>query len=112
MTIQLLELIGSAVLILGFVLSAKRWMRSIPKLGMLPAIHAYRQSLGRSILIGLEILVAATIIKTISVDPSLKSMSFLAIIVVIRTVIGWTTALEMSGRWPWQKDKPETDLPE
>ena len=101
--VQLLELVGSAVLILGFILSTKRWMQSITKLGMQSAIHAYRQSLGRSILIGLEILVAATIIKTISVDPSLKSMSYLAIMVVIRTIIGWTTVLEMNGRWPWQK---------
>ena len=53
----------------------------------------------------IQILVAATIIKTISVDPSLKSMGFLAIMIVIRTMLGWTTVLEMTGRWPWQKQK-------
>ena len=62
--VQLLELVGAAVLILGFILATKRWIQSIPRLGMRPAIHSYRQALGRSILIGLEILVAATIIKT------------------------------------------------
>lgn len=101
--IQLLELVGAAVLILGFILATKRWVQNIPRLGMRSAIHSYRQALGRSILIGLEILVAATIIKTISVDPSLQSMTYLAIMVIIRTIIGWTTVLEINGRWPWQK---------
>lgn len=67
------------------------------------AIRRYRQSLGRSVLIGLEVLVAATIIKTITVEPSLESLGLLAGMIVIRTILGWTTVLEISGRWPWQK---------
>jgi uncharacterized membrane protein len=59
-------------------------------------------------MIGLEVLVAATIIKTISVNPTLESMGLLAFMVVIRTIIGWTTVLEISGRWPWQKPGPGT----
>ena len=59
-------------------------------------------------MIGLEILVAATIIKTITVDPTLEGLGFLAFMVAIRTILGWTMALEMNGRWPWQKAaKPE-----
>ena len=67
----------------------------------------YRQSLGRVVLIGLEVLVAATIIKTITFEPSLKSMGQLAGMVLIRTVLGWTMVLEMNGRWPWQKPRPD-----
>ena len=62
----------------------------------------YRQALARSILIGLEVLVSATIIKTITVEPSLRELGLLARIIVIRTLLGWTTALEANGRWPWQ----------
>jgi len=101
--VQLLELVGAVVLILGFILATKRWVQNILRLGMRSAIYSYRQELGRSILIGLEILVAATIIKTISVNPSLQNMSYLAVMVVIRTIIGWTTVLEIYGHWPWQK---------
>jgi uncharacterized membrane protein len=58
-------------------------------------------------LIGLEILVAATIIKTITLEPTVESMSLLALMVVIRTVLGWTMVLEMSGRWPWQRARSD-----
>jgi uncharacterized membrane protein len=54
-------------------------------------------------MLGLEILVAATIIKTISVNPPLESMGLLVIMVIIRTNLGWATVLEISGRWPWQR---------
>ena len=101
--IQMFEIAGAGALIIGFIVATTRWFQHIRQQGPLPAISKYRQSLGRTILIGLEILVAATIIKTISVDPSLENMGLLAIMVVIRTMLGWTTVLEISGRWPWQK---------
>jgi len=100
---QLLEIAGASALVAGFVVATMRWIHQMQKQDVLSATTIYRKSLGRSMLIGLEILVAATIIKTISVDPTLKSMAFLAIMVVIRTILGWTTVLEISGRWPWQK---------
>ena len=101
---QILEICGAGFLILGFIFDTTRWFQNTRQQEPLAARGRYRQSLGRSVLIGLEILVAATIIKTISVDPSPQNMSFLAIMVIIRTMISWTTALEMSGRWPWQKE--------
>ena len=66
------------------------------------ALGHYRHALGRSVLIGLEVLLTATIIKTIIVVPSFEGLGLLAVMVVIRTVLGWTTVLEISGRWPWQ----------
>ena len=74
--------------------------------GPLAARDRYRQSLGRSVLIGLEILVAATIIKTIIVDPTLEGMGLLGAMVVVRTMLSWTTVLEISDRWPWQSPRP------
>ena len=65
----------------------------------------YRQALGRSVLVGLEVLVAATIIKTVIVEPSLEGLGLLAGMIVVRTILGWTTVLEISGRWPWQSAK-------
>ena len=74
----------------------------------MPAVERYRQALGRVVLIGLEILVAAMIIKTITFDPTVEGMGLLAIMVAIRTILGWTMGLEISGRWPWQRPRPET----
>jgi len=103
--VHLLEIAGAGALVLGFIVATVLWFQRTQQLGILPAISKYRQSLGRTILIGLEILVAASIIKTISVDPSMENMGFLAIMIVIRTMLGWTTVLEMTGRWPWQNQK-------
>ena len=100
---QILEICGAGFLIIGFVIDTARWFQHMRQQGPLAALDRYRQSLGRSILIGLEILVAATIIKTITVEPSVEGMGLLAAMVVIRTMLGWTTALEISGRWPWQR---------
>ena len=100
---QLLEICGAGFLILGFVIDTLRWFQRMRQERPLVAMDRYRRSLGRSVLIGLEILVAATIIKTIIVEPSIESMGLLAAMVVIRTMLGWTTALEINGRWPWQR---------
>lgn len=71
----------------------------------------FRRHLGRSILLGLELLVAADIIRTVAITPTLESIGVLAGIVVIRTFLSWSLELEMSGRWPWQKNRPESNTP-
>ena len=97
------EIIGASVLILGFVIVTIRSFRQIQTLGASAGYDEYRKGLGRVVLVGLEILVAVTIIKTVTVDPSPESLGLLAITIVIRTILSWTTVLEMNGRWPWQK---------
>lgn len=64
----------------------------------------FRQRLGRSILLGLELLVAADIIRTVAITPTLSSVAVLAGIVLIRTFLSFSLELEMTGRWPWQKN--------
>jgi uncharacterized membrane protein len=103
---QLLEIIGAGALILGFVIGTVRCFSQSVQQGAIPAIDRYRRSLGRVILIGLEILVAATIIKTITFYHTVEGMGLLAVMVAIRIAIGWTIVLEMEGRWPWQKPRP------
>ena len=103
LVVKLLEIAGAGALILGFLVATFHCVRRYRREGGKPAIARYRQALGRTVLIGLEVLVAATIIKTITLDPTLRSVGFLAITVVIRTMLSWTTVLEIYGRWPWQK---------
>lgn len=67
----------------------------------------YRRSLGRSILLGLELLVAADIIRTVAVTPTFESVGVLALIVLIRTFLSFSLELEITGRWPWQHDPGE-----
>jgi uncharacterized membrane protein len=69
------------------------------------AVYAYRHLrtfLGRSLLLGLEFLVAGDIIKTVAIEPTFDSVIVLAIIVLVRTVLSLSIDVEIDGRWPWQ----------
>lgn len=105
---RMLEIAGASTLVLGFLVATAGCLSQVRKLGAAVAMAGYRKSLGRSVMIGLEILVAATIIKTITVEPSIEGIGLLATMVAIRTILGWTTTLEINGRWPWQKPQPES----
>ena len=61
-----------------------------------------RQALGKSILLGLEILIAADIIATVSTEPTLRSVSILGLIVLIRTFLSMSLQVELEGKFPWQ----------
>jgi uncharacterized membrane protein len=69
--------------------------------------RGFREQLGRSILLGLEFLVAADIIRTVAVTPNAQSVAVLAGIVAIRTFLSFSLELEITGKWPWQK-QPRT----
>lgn len=72
-----------------------------------PSLYGdFRRFFGRSILLGLEFLVAADIIRTVAVTPTLESASVLGLIVIIRTFLSFSLELEITGRWPWQKERP------
>jgi hypothetical protein len=74
----------------------------------------YRANLGRAILLGLEFLVAADIIGTVAVDPTLENLGVLAVIVAIRTFLSFALEVEIQGRWPWQQhlsDRPSGTRP-
>ncbi len=64
-----------------------------------------RQTLGKSILLGLEILIAADIMATVVAEPTLKSVSILGLIVLIRTFLSLSLQVEVEGRFPWKKKK-------
>jgi uncharacterized membrane protein len=64
----------------------------------------YRIRIGRSLLLGLEVLVAADIVKTVAIDLTFASLGLLAGLVLVRTFLSWTLVLEIEGRWPWRRE--------
>ena len=64
-----------------------------------------RRFLGRSLLLGLEFLVAGDIIKTVAIEPTMDSVLVLALIVLVRTVLSLSLDVEIDGRWPWDTEK-------
>jgi uncharacterized membrane protein len=63
----------------------------------------YRRRLGRSILLGLEFLIAGDIIRTVAIEPTVQGVGVLAAIVLVRTFLSFSLELEITGRWPWQE---------
>lgn len=96
---------GVAVIVGGILWAAVRALLTVPPAG-LDRYTALRQNLGRAILLGLELLVAGDIIKTVAVAPTLQNMAVLAVIVLIRTFLSFSLELEINGRWPWQQKAP------
>jgi len=93
---------GVVVIVVGaaiaFVACAVRLSRREPDV-----YRRFRQRLGQTILLGLELLVAGDIVRTVAVSPSLTSVAILAAIVLIRTFLSFSLEVEITGRWPWQK---------
>ena len=94
---------GVVVLVIGAVVAAVRAVRSARR-HVQGTYRQFRQQLGRTILLGLELLVAADIIRTVAVTPTLSSVLVLGLIVLIRTFLSFSLELEITGRWPWQED--------
>jgi uncharacterized membrane protein len=68
----------------------------------------FREMLGRTILLGLELLVAGDIVRTVAAKPTLTSVGVLGAIVLIRTFLSFSLEVEVTGRWPWQKRSDTT----
>jgi uncharacterized membrane protein len=90
---------GVGVMVLGGIVATAA---AVTRARDAQTYRRYRQQLGRSILLGLEFLVAADIIRTVAVTPTLTSIAVLAGIVLIRTFLSFSLELEITGRWPWQ----------
>ena len=102
--VQVVEGIGVATLVIGglLVLIHSGVLYLIPA-RRARAYHYFRKHLGRVILLGLEILIIADIIRTVIVDQSPESVAVLATIVLIRIVLSWSLAIQIDGAWPWRK---------
>ena len=106
---KVLDTAGVAALVVGAAAAAVRALRTRRD----PEVDTYRlfrRQLGRSILLGLELLVAADIIRTVAVTPTVRSVLVLGLIVLIRTFLSFSLELEITGRWPWQK-RPDVKQP-
>ncbi len=97
-----ISLFAVALIVAGFVRAAWRYARRIVDTTREDNFNVFKVELGGSLLLGLEILVLADVIETITVTPTFESLAYLAAIVVVRTAVSWTLTLETEGRWPWQ----------
>ena len=102
------DAVGVAVVVIGIIAATAAFavtLRGSGSGGAGDAYTRYRQGIGKAILLGLEFLVAADIIRTVAVSPTFRSAGVLAIIVLIRTFLSLSLEVELEGRLPWQQKR-------
>jgi uncharacterized membrane protein len=106
---QIIELVGSVmdglgvlVLIVGALYAMIAFLLR-RRVGADDPYQSYRKNMGKAILLGLELLVAADIIRTVVVSPTIENVLTLGLIVLIRTFLSISLQVELEGRWPWQR---------
>ena len=103
---RLLELAGIGVILIGAVTAAAIYLAQLFRgRGGEERIGDFRSNLGRSILLGLEFLVAADIVNTVAIDPTLDSLAVLGGVVLVRTFLSFALEVELEGHWPWQRHR-------
>ena len=95
-----IEIFGVFIIVVGIIWSSRYIFRRSDA----SRYDNYKISIGRSLLLGLEVLVAADIVKTIAIELTFMSLGLLAGLVLVRTFLSWTLVLEIEGRWPWQRE--------
>jgi uncharacterized membrane protein len=103
---RIMEVFGVAVIVVGITIVSGVYLFQL-RLTQEGAYREYRKGLGRSILLGLEILVAGDIIRTVAIEPTFTSVGVLAVIVAVRTFLSWSLEVELHGRWPWSRGMEE-----
>lgn len=103
----LFEVSGVAVILGGFVFALSRAAQFVLRRDTAGGYEVLRRVFGKSILLGLEVLVAADLIRTIAVEPTLDNLFVLGLLVVIRSFLSWSLDVELEGVWPWNKRRQE-----
>ena len=108
--VRVVEAVGAGIMVLGglgaFAVFLPRAMRSATAKG---SYEQLRSNLGRCILLGLEVLIVADIVRTIIVDTTIESVAVLGVIVVIRILLSFSLEVEIDGVWPWQRWRVAAD---
>lgn len=106
--VRVVEAVGAGIMVVGglvaLVVAAVRWLRPTTRAG---SYDRLRQTLGRTILLGLEVLIIGDIVRTIVVDPTLESVGVLAVIVVLRIVLSFSLEIEIDGTVPWRRARSD-----
>lgn len=104
--VRAIELAGIAAIVGGGLVASALFVRALRQgSAFAGAYGTYRIQLGRAILLGLELLVAAAIIGTVAIDPTVAGVAALGLIVFIRTLLSFSMEVEINGHWPWEESR-------
>jgi len=98
-----IEIVAIAVITVAVLIAFFVGVRSIRRQGVHEAVEQVKQTVGRGLLLGLDLLIAADVIRTVTLEPTLENVTALGVLVVVRTFLAWSLMVELHGRWPWQQ---------
>ena len=104
-----IEILGVLIIVVGVLRAAvtRGTVRFLLRLEQDPgAYEGYKNLIGRSLLLGLEFLVAGDVVRTVALEPTLLNVAVLGLLVLVRTFLSWSLTVEIEGRWPWQSREP------
>jgi uncharacterized membrane protein len=96
-----IEVLAVAIIVVAIVHGTIRYLWHLNR-QVSEAYERYKVQLGKALLLGLEFLVAADIIRTVALEQTLQSVAILGVLVLVRTFLSWSVVVEIAGRWPWQ----------
>ena len=98
-----IEILAVVIIVVAIFYSTGRFLiQAAARRAIRERYEQLKISLGRSLLLGLEILVAADIVRTVALEATLQSVAVLGLLVLIRTFLSWALVVEIEGRWPWR----------
>ena len=104
--VKVVEGVGAAIMVVGGLVAFGVYLVAVSRPATRGAAYVQlRQSLGRFMLLGLEVLIVGDIVRTIIVDPTIESVAVLGMIVVIRIVLSFSLEVEIEGTWPWNRGR-------
>jgi uncharacterized membrane protein len=97
---QGIEALAVAIIVVAIAHSTIRYLFHLSR-QVSDAYKQYKIQLGKALLLGLEFLVAADIVRTVALEPTLQNVMILGLLVIVRTFLSWSLVVEIEGRWPW-----------
>lgn len=104
---EMIEIAAICVITIGIVVAFVTAIRLAVRRSPEDALDGFKRQLSRGLLIGLDLLIAADVIRTVTLEPTLVNVAALGLLVVVRTFLVWSLVLETENRWPWQSAATE-----
>jgi uncharacterized membrane protein len=110
---EIIELLAIVAIVAGVVAAMIAGARVWSREGVTDGVERFKRVIARGLLVGLDLLIAADVIKTVTLEGTIESAVVLGILVIIRTFLSWTLVVEIEGKWPWQLRRgPSGERPE
>jgi uncharacterized membrane protein len=102
MSASAIEVMAVAIIVVAIVHGTGRYLFHLQQ-RVEDAYGRYKVQLAKALLLGLEFLVAADIVRTVALEPTLQNVLILGLLVIVRTFLSWSIVVEIEGRWPWRE---------